>query len=162
MTTPSKSSQKPSFFHPSKIQCSSTPLKQQKGQSSGVLDMTTALKEAYDTPIRGHRFRKSSGKSRQKNLLPKKLEDHFTQEHSSPRITSPAVGCADVIGLAQKIHSGAKVSPQSDDVSSRVSRSSRSSSEKHSLSATTSETHSGMDCLPVKDNVSFFVIYYQE
>ena len=78
MTTPSRSSQKASTFHPSKIQCSSTPLGQ-RGLTTEVLDLSNALQDAYDTPIRGHRLRKSSNKAFQKPAAQKRLTDAFDE-----------------------------------------------------------------------------------
>ena len=73
ITTPSRSSQKVSTFHSSKIQCSSTPVGQRV--TSGVLDMSHALQEAYETPIRGHRLRKSvsSNKAVQRSAVQKRV-----------------------------------------------------------------------------------------
>ena len=76
--TPSRSAKKstPSLFHPSSIQCSSTPKENKpnrtKSRTEQAADhVSLALQDAYDTPIRGHQLTRSHHrKSRSGGELP--------------------------------------------------------------------------------------------
>ena len=65
--TPSTQPMNPSLFHPSNIQFSSTPKVTESSQQP-PLDLGEALHDAGETPIRGHKLRKSLERQRSRDI----------------------------------------------------------------------------------------------